>query len=430
MVVSSLILQVLRTIFNIYVSNKISAEALGVFQLIMATYYFGITLASSGINISCMRIVSEEFAFGNDYGVRKSSKKCLYIAVLLSFIASFFFYKNANLIVRFCFKNKVGPNIVHLICIALPLISISSAITGYFFAVRRVYKTVIGQFLEQLSKIIAIIILFNYTSFNSIESVCYSLILGDVISEVVSFIYLNIVYIYDLNHHFFRLKTPSENSFLFRICRIFFPVAFTSCIKSGISTFKQLIIPASLERSGKNSTEALSEYGMISGMAMPIVMFPSAFLIAVASLLIPEFSRYYVKKDYKKIRIYTDKLLIGTFIFSIVLTILFCIFGNSIGILLYHNSDVGTYIKLFSLLIPFMYVDIIIDNILKGLDAQTNVMLINILDSLLTTFFILTFVPVLGIKGYIFSIFISEILNLSLSLRNLLKIEKKFALNL
>ena len=62
-------------------------------------------------------------------------------------------------------------------------------------------------------------------------------------------------------------------------------------------------------KSGKNINEALSDYGKISGMAMPIIMFPSTFLIAVSGLLIPEFSRYYVKEDYKKIKYYTDKLL-------------------------------------------------------------------------------------------------------------------------
>ncbi len=72
-----------------------------------------------------------------------------------------------------------------------------------------------------------------------------------------------------------------------------------------------------------------------------------------------------------------------------------------------------------------MYVDIIIDNILKGLDAQTNVMIINIIDLVVSTTLIFFFVPILGVKGYIFSIFVSEILNLSLSLKNLLKILDK-----
>ena len=70
-VVSSFILQIIRLVFNIYVSNKVSPEALGVFGLIMATYYFGITLATAGINIACIKVVSEELAFGNLDGVKK-----------------------------------------------------------------------------------------------------------------------------------------------------------------------------------------------------------------------------------------------------------------------------------------------------------------------------------------------------------------------
>ena len=101
-------------------------------------------------------------------------------------------------------------------------------------------------------------------------------------------------------------------------------------------------------------------------------------------------------------------------------------FGNKLGMLIYHRADVGIYIKIFSLLIPFMYVDIVIDSILKGLDAQASVMIINIIDLLVSTIFIFFFVPLFGITGYIFSIFISEIINLTLSLNKLLKLERSW----
>ena len=427
MIGSSLALQVIRLLFNIYVSNRISTETLGVFQLIMATYMFGITLASSEINIACTRVISEELAFGNDYGIKKSASKCIKISLFLSFVASLIFYKNADFIVKYCFESKVSTNIVYLICLALPLISISSAISGYFVAVRRVYKTVLGQFLEQISKIVAIIVLFKiYASNGTLENICYCLILGDVISEIISFTYLIVVYIFDINYHFPTLKANSTENFLFRICRILVPVALTSYIKSGLSTIKQLIIPSSLRKNGRNTEEALSDYGVISGMAMPIVMFPATFLIAIAGLLIPEFSRYYVKEDYIKIKKYSDTLIIGAFLFAFLLTIIFWTFGDSLGLFIYHNSDVGLYIKLFAPLIPFMYVDIIIDNILKGLDAQTNVMVINIIDLLVSTAFIFFFVPLWGIKGFIMSIFVSELLNFILSLRKLLKLERSW----
>ena len=427
MVISSIILQVIRLSFGVYVSNKVTPETLGVFGLIMSTYYFGITLACSGINISCIRVVSEELAFRNHFGVKKASKKCIKISLILSLIASFIFYINSDFIVSFCFHSKVSKNIVHLICCALPLISVSSAITGYFVAVRRAYKTVIGSFLEQLSKFIMTVLLFNIFKANSsIENMCFILILADVISEIVAFTYLTILYFFDIRKHFSNIKISSSGSFLKRIFHILFPVALTSYIKSALSTLKQLLIPSSLEKNGKNTGEAFSEYGIISGMAMPIVMFPATFLVAFANLLIPEFSRYYVKEDYKKIKFYTDKLIVVSFLFALVLGIIFYLFADNLGVLIYHNTKASVYIKLFSLLIPFMYVDIIIDNILKGLDAQASVVVINVIDLIITTSFIFFFVPVLGVKGYVLSVFISEILNLVLSLRKLLKLENSW----
>ena len=191
LVLSSLILHIIKLIFNIYISNRISTEALGVFQLIMVTYSFGITLASSGTNISCMRVVSEEYAIGNEYGVIKSSKKSINISIFLSLFASLIFFTNSDFIVVTCFKSTVSNHIVYLICLSLPFISISSALNGYFMAVRRIYKTIPGQFLEQISKIISTIILLNlYAKDNSLEKICFALILGDLISEIIAFTYI------------------------------------------------------------------------------------------------------------------------------------------------------------------------------------------------------------------------------------------------
>lgn len=51
--------------FNVYISNQIGAEAIGVYQLIMSVYLFAITLANSGIHLATTRIVSEQQAFRN-----------------------------------------------------------------------------------------------------------------------------------------------------------------------------------------------------------------------------------------------------------------------------------------------------------------------------------------------------------------------------
>ena len=380
-----------------------------------------------GINITSTRIVSEELAIGNHQGIKKSIKKCIIISILFGFTACIIFCINAPFIAKICFHNKVGNSVVYLISIALPMIAISSSISGYFTAVRRVYKSVLANFLEYIAKIIiTIFLLKKYIPTGNIESICFALILGDVLSEICSFTYNIFVFIFDLNKKIDNTSIGKNNHFLHRIFRILLPVAFTSYIRSGLSTLKQLIIPSSLEKNGINCEAALAEYGTITGMAMPSVLFPATFLTAVSGLLIPEFSRYYVKKDYIKIKKYSDKLIVGSFLFALFLTFLYIILGNKLGEIIYHDIQVGIYIKMFAPLIPFMYVDIVVDNILKGLDAQVNVLFINIIDLLVSISFIFFFVPVFGIKGFIASIFASEILNFALSLKKLLDLEKSW----
>ena len=365
-------------------------------------------------------------AFGNDYGIKKSIKKCILVSLIFGTLAGIIFCLCSNFIVKVCFHNKAGKSIIYLIAVALPMIAISSSISGYFTAVRRVYKSVIANFLEYVAKIIiTILLLKKYLPLGNIEGICFALILGDVLSEVCSFSYNTFVFVFDINMHFGN-NFKNRNSYMYRIFRILMPVALTSYIRSGLSTFKQLLIPSSLEKNGINPEKALADYGSITGMAMPVVMFPATFLYAISGLLIPEFSRYFVKKDYSKIKKYSYKLIYAAFVFAVFFSIIFLLFGNKLAELIYKDISIGFYIKIFALLLPFMYVDIIIDSILKGLDAQISVLYINILDLLLSIFFILFFVPMFGIKGFIASIFASEILNFALSLKKLIKMRNSW----
>ena len=362
-------------------------------------------------------------AFGNDYGIKKSVKKCIMVSLIFGTLAGLGFFLCSDFIINVCLHNRVGKDIIYLIAVAFPMIAISSSISGYFTAVRRVYKSVIANFLEYVAKIIVTILLLKrYLPLGNIEGICFALILGDVLSEVCSFTYNIFVFVFDLNMNFGN-NSKNRNSYLYRIFRILMPISLTSYIRSGLSTFKQLLIPSSLEKNGSNCEKALSDYGTITGMAMPVVMFPATFLYAISSLLIPEFSRYYVKKDYLKIKKYSHKVLIGTFLFAIFFSISFLVLGNALAKIIYKDVSIGFYIKIFALLLPFMYVDIIIDSVLKGLDAQVSVLYINILDLLVSISFIFFFVPKFGIVGFIASIFASEILNFALSFRKLFSIE-------
>ena len=349
-------------------------------------------------------------------------KKCLYITLITSIFTSTIFWINTDFLVVKCLQGKINPSVVHLVCLALPLIAMSSAISGYFAGVRRIYKNAIGQFIEHTSKVIITAIIVNIYLPYGINYACFALILGDLISELISFCYIYIVYLLDKKKYSKLPELAKQNNYTHRILRISIPIAITSYIRSGLSTFKQLIIPSSLEKSGINSKESLSKYGIINGMALPIIMFPDILVKSFASLLIPEFARYHAKQDYKRTRQMTSILLFLVGGAACFLSIILFIFSDFLAELIYKNPSISYYIKILAPLATFIYIDTVVDSILRGLDAQVGVMIINILDLALSTSFIYFFVPKLGLVGYLISIYMSEVLNFLVSLLQLIKI--------
>lgn len=422
--VSTVLLQIIQIFFSIYISNTIGEEAVGVFSLVMSVYMFGITLASAGINISATRIVAEELAYQNEIGAKKAARRCIFFSLVFSICASLIFLMSADFITVHCLHNRISKNVIYLICLALPFISMSSAINGYFTAVRRVYKNAFAKFFEEFVKIACTAILLKSFMPDGINYACYSLILADVISEITSFIHLYFLYIRDEHGTLIESRYKDLDSYNKRILRIAIPVALTSYLRSGLSTIKQLIIPSSLQKSGMNSSNSLISYGIVNGMAMPIIMFPVSLIASFSSLLIPEFSRYYTQEKYKKIKSVSSFILICTFIFSIIVAILIFVYSDELSNFIYHKSEIAKYLRILSPLVIVMYLDIVIDSILKGLDAQVDVMVVNVIDCLISIAFIYFLVPILGFSGYIISIFISEIINFSFSGYRLLKILK------
>lgn len=422
---SSVILQVISMFFNIYISNTIGEEAIGVFTLVMSVYTFGITLASAGINISCTRIVAEELACKNEIGAKKAATRCITLSLILGLCASLIFCIFADFITVHCLHSRISKKVIYLICVALPFISMSSAVNGYFTAVRRVHKNAFAKFFEEIVKIVCTFIFLKSFMPDGISYACYALILADVISEILSFLHLYILYLQDKKGSLIESRYQDLDSYNKRILRITIPVALTSYLRSGLSTLKQLIIPSSLQRSGMNSSNSLIAYGIVNGMAMPIIMFPVILVTSFSGLLIPEFSRYYAQGRYKKIKTVSALILSATFIFSILIAILIFVFAEDLSNMIYHKYEIAKYLRILSPLIVIMYLDIVIDSILKGLDAQVSVMAINVFDCVISIGFIYFLVPILGFSGYIISIFISEVINFSLSGYKLLQILKR-----
>lgn len=258
---------------------------------------------------------------------------------------------------------------------------------------------------------------------SNLNIVCTYLILASTVSSVFEFMLTYILYVID-RRKILNVRSISKGSYLKKILRIAFPVAITSYVRSGLSTLKQFLIPFSLAKHSGVADKALSQYGLINGMTMQVIMFPCIIITSCASLLIPEFARYNIKKDFARMNQVITFIFKFTSFFSICIIGIFLTFTEEICYLIYNNLEISNYLIILSPLVILIYLDKIIDAMLRGLDKQVGVMFCNIFDLFSTIVLIYTIVPVYGIYGYIAIIAISEILNFTISLIQLYRVTK------
>jgi len=416
---SSLIIKVIASVFDIFLANEIGAEAIGVYSLIMSIYMFAVTVATSGVNLAATKVISEEIEKENTANVPRIVKRCFLYSLIMGCFACILIIGFTPYISTHWLMDKVSHTVLYVLAISLPFVSMTSAISGYFLAIRNVLRTSISQIAGQLIRIGIVFFLVTKMFPSNINNSALALVIGSTFSEIISFIFLYISYLKDRKKH--NELHSTEKTLTKRILKISLPIAITSYIRSGLNTLKQIIIPIRLKLSGMSYEKAIAEYGIICGMAMPIIMFPSVIVYSYSSLLVPEFSRFSVHKDKNVMAGTISKMFKITLYFSIAITGILMYFGRDLGNLLYNTPDVGWYIKIMAPLITLIYLDNVIDSILKGLGKQVSVMCCNILDLVISVSFIYYLLPIFGSVGYIIVMYISEILNYSISVITLFK---------
>ena len=107
-------------------------------------------------------------------------------------------------------------------------------------------------------------------------------------------------------------------------------------------------------------------------------------------------------------------------IFSVCVFGIFYTFADSLSMAVFNKMEIARYIKIISPLVLIMYIDNVVDGMLKGLNKQVSVMICNIVDLFISTILMYILLPVYGIYGYIITLFVSEILNGLISIVQLL----------
>lgn len=414
---TSLLMRTVGISFQVYLTKKIGASGIGLFQLIMSVSMLAATFALSGIRFATTRLVSEELGKSNPGGVKKVIIRCLTYALCFGTAAMLALYFNADMIGAEWIGDGRTVLSLRLLSFSLPAFALSHVLSGYYTAVSRVFKSAAVSIAEQLIRIAVVVAALSLTAEYTVESACAIIVAGGIVGEIFAFSMLYLLYIFDRRRYKEReVKTQGITKRMFGIA---LPLAFSAYARTALSTLQNLLIPKGFQKSGATAEAALADYGLIEGMVIPIITFPSAFFYSLAELVVPELTEAQVNGRNNDISSLVNRILRLCLLFSIGAAAVMFRFSSELGSCIYGNLRVGHYISLLSLLLPFMYLDSITDGMLRGLGQQMYSMRYNIMDSFITVILVYTLLPRFALLGYIFILYFTELFNFSLSIHRL-----------
>ena len=204
-----------------------------------------------------------------------------------------------------------------------------------------------------------------------------------------------------------------------------FPLTLNRLTLNLFTTIENLLIPYQLKLFGYSSSDALSIYGILTGMAFAIIMFPTVLTNSISVLLLPVVSEAQAKHNDRLIREAFIKTTESCLLLGLLCTIGLLVLGDFIGNFIFKNALSATFIVTMSWICPFLYLGSTLNSIFHGLGKPGITLLLNLFSCLIRILFIIFLIPVIGIKGYLTGLLISQIALCVLALLWLYRLMKK-----
>lgn len=417
---SSLLMSCIGMAFQVWLVGRIGSAGIGLYQLVASVTNLCATFAISGIRFAATRLVSEEIGSENSGGIQAVMLRCISYGAFFGFAAAAILFFLAEPLGFLWIGDARTVMSLRLSAFSMPCISLCSAISGYFTACGRVWKPTLVHLIEQLISIALVALCLDMVPAGDIEKSCAAVTLGRLAADVISLFLMYLAYRSDRRSHYGEFANGKQLTS--RMLKIALPLAVSAYARSALTTLQHLLVPKGLKSAGYSADGALSGYGTIQGMVLPIIFFPSCIMSAVAELIVPELTEAQVQRNQRGIRRASNELLRLSLLFSLAVATFMFIFADMLGQAVYQSTEAGHYIRILAPLIPIMYTDMTVDGCLKGLGQQVWSMGINILDALLGLVLVWQFLPRYALSAYIAIIYFTEILNFALSLARLIKI--------
>jgi O-antigen/teichoic acid export membrane protein len=211
-------------------------------------------------------------------------------------------------------------------------------------------------------------------------------------------------------------KPLSRMAIVKALLRVAVPISANRMIISSLAAAEYILIPVMLAYGGMDEKSSMEIFGRLTGMALPLVMFPSIVTNSIATTLVPALSESAALKRYRALNRQISKSIQVTFILGIIFTSLFICFSEEIGSLVYRQEKIGDLLFMLSFSCIFIYLQQTLTGVLNGLGKQGILLRNTVTGSILRIAVICILMPVFGIRAYIIGMTVSLVLTECLDL--------------
>lgn len=415
--ISGILSKLIGFYYRIFLSDTIGANGVGIYQMILPVIGLFAAISCAGVEVAMSKNISssgtkekryENFKTGFIYAFSMSVFSTILLLLLIPVISHFYI---SGLIIK---------KLLFMSAFLLPLMSIHSAILGYYLGMKRSFIPGLFLFIETLLKLFfTVIIYFIFIKTN--KSVTpFIPILGMMLSEFFS----SFILIFLIKKEFKNIKKSHFISLTLykKFFKLAMPVSVTRILLSVVHTLEAFLVPFLLVIFGLSENDSISVYGILNGMSIPFILFPCAITNALSAMLLPSISEAASKNDFNLIKKTSSIALKYCMSMGIFFTGFFIINGYDLGYMFFGNELAGQFLQTLAWLSPFIYVGITLSSIINGFGYTKNTLIYNIISSIIRIIFIIIFIPFFGVKGYLFGLLAGEITNTLLSILKINKI--------
>ncbi|MCI8580876.1 MAG: polysaccharide biosynthesis protein [Dorea sp.] len=404
--------------YRIFLSHTFGEEGVGLYQLIFPVYALCFSLTSAGIETALARCVAKRVSVGKKKEARTLLFTGMAISVSLSVIVMLLLQNYAELIAAQFLQEERCSGFLIILSYSFPFASIHSCIVGYYLGLKETKIPAFSQLIEQLVRILSVYLFYlagikNGTEFG-ISIAVGGLIAGEIASSMfcLKTITKKTPYCQSLTKRITKL--PEYVSYAGELLLLSAPLTASRVLLNLLQSIEAVSIPLKLQLHGMTVSQSLSTYGVLTGMALPCVLFPSAITNSVSTMLLPTVAEAQTLNRRQQMKNIIQKSVCCCVLLGSLCCIFLLLGGQWIGLFIFKSRSAGDYIVTLAWMCPFLYANTTLISIINGIGKTTLSFFINTFSLLIRIVSVFYCIPSFGIEGYLLGLLASQLAAFSL----------------